>query len=116
MAVLNGDLAKAQLLRTRGANTEARGRCGAPPLSYGVTGHHPEMVRWLLAMGQPVDQLRRELHERGEPPHIGTEEVRVRDAHVLLGHEQELVGTDGPVRGAALDQAGLEVQERLVGL
>ena len=63
-----------------------------------------------------VEELRRELHERREPPHLGVEEVRIGDPRVLLGHDHELVGSDRPVRGSALDQAGLEVQERLVRL
>jgi len=46
------------------------------------------------------EDLRRELHERGESPFLETEEVRVRDAGVRLGHEQELVGTDGSVRSS----------------
>lgn len=56
VALLSGDLPKAQLLRTLGANTDARGRCGAPPLFYGIEGHHCEIVRWLLATGQDVEQ------------------------------------------------------------
>jgi ankyrin repeat protein len=56
VTLLTGDRAKAQLLRTLGANTDARGRCGARPLSYAIAGHHPEMVRWLLAIGQDVEQ------------------------------------------------------------
>ena len=56
VALLGGDLVKAQLLRTAGANTDARGRCGTPPLHYGVAGHHPEIVRWLLGIGQDVEQ------------------------------------------------------------
>jgi ankyrin repeat protein len=56
VALLAGDLAKAQLLRDLGANVNARGRCGIPPLSYAVQGHHPEVVRWLLGIGQDVDQ------------------------------------------------------------
>jgi len=34
----------------------ARGRCGQPPLTYAIEGHHPDLVRWLLAEGQAVDQ------------------------------------------------------------
>ena len=58
--------------------------------------------------------FRWELHERGEPPHLGTEEVWVGDACVRLGHESQLVGTEGPVRRPALDETRLEVQERLI--
>ena len=56
VALLVGDIAKARRLRELGVNTDARGRCGAPPLSYAVGGHHPDLVRWLLEIGQDVDQ------------------------------------------------------------
>ncbi len=56
VALVGGDLAKAQLLRELGANGHARGRCGMPPLFYGIEGHHPDIVRWLLEIGQQVDQ------------------------------------------------------------
>jgi hypothetical protein len=50
------DLAKAKLLRELGANVDARGRCGTPPLFYAIEGHHPGIVRWLLDIGQDVEQ------------------------------------------------------------
>ena len=56
VAVLAGDLGKAQLLRERGANVDARGRCNAPAFFFAIAGHHPEMVRWLIGMGQGVEQ------------------------------------------------------------
>jgi ankyrin repeat protein len=56
VSLLQGDLAKAKLLRELGANTNARGRCGRPPLFYAIQGHHPHVVRWLLDIGQDVDQ------------------------------------------------------------
>jgi ankyrin repeat protein len=56
VALLTGDLEKARLLRALGANTDARGRCGKPPLHLGIEGHHPETVRWLLGTGQDVEQ------------------------------------------------------------
>jgi ankyrin repeat protein len=54
VALLAGDVAKAELLAARGANVNARGRCAAPPLFYAINGHHPEAVRWLLAAGHDV--------------------------------------------------------------
>jgi ankyrin repeat protein len=57
VALLAGDLAKAKLLRDLGANVDARGRCGATPLSYAVAGRHPEVVIWLIDSGQEVDQV-----------------------------------------------------------
>jgi len=56
VALLAGDLAKAKVLRELGANTQARGRCGKPPLFYGTEGHRPEILRWLLSIGQDVEQ------------------------------------------------------------
>jgi ankyrin repeat protein len=55
VALLAGDLEKAQLLRARGANLHARGRCGRPPLFYAIEGQHPEVLRWLLETGQDVE-------------------------------------------------------------
>jgi hypothetical protein len=56
LAILKGDIQKAQLLQAYGADVHARGRCGATPLSFAVMGHHPEMLRWLIASGQDVEQ------------------------------------------------------------
>jgi ankyrin repeat protein len=55
VALLVGDLEKAQLLRACGANLHARGRCGRPPLFYAIEGEHPEVLRWLLEIGQDVE-------------------------------------------------------------
>lgn len=57
VALLAGDRAKAELLRDRGADVNARGRCGQTPLAYAIEGRHAEIVRWLLEEGQPVDAL-----------------------------------------------------------
>jgi ankyrin repeat protein len=54
IALLIGDLDKVRLLRERGANFDARGRCGQPPLSYAI--RHPDVVRWLLNEGADVGQ------------------------------------------------------------
>ncbi len=56
IAVLAGDIAKARLLREWGADPNARGRCGRPPLFYAIQGHHPEVLRWLLDSGADVYQ------------------------------------------------------------
>jgi ankyrin repeat protein len=56
VALLAGDRAKAELLRDRGANVDARGCCGRTPLAYAIEGSHSDLVRWLLAEGQAVDQ------------------------------------------------------------
>ncbi len=49
IALLAGDIDKARLLMEHGADTTARGRCGAPPLFYAIQGLHPNMLRWLLS-------------------------------------------------------------------
>ena len=61
-----------------------------------------------------AENFRRELDERGESPYLRTEEVWVGDAHVGLGHDCQLIGTEGPVRRPALDETRLEIQERLI--
>lgn len=57
VAILKGDIAKSRLLRDRGANTNACGPCGCPPLFYAIQGHHPKMLRWLLECGVSVHQV-----------------------------------------------------------
>jgi ankyrin repeat protein len=56
IALLTGDISKANLLREHGANTAACGRCACPPLFYAIIGHHPNMLRWLLQTGANVHQ------------------------------------------------------------
>ena len=56
VALQTGDLSKAQLLRERGADTNARGRCGKPPLFYPIGTHHRLMLRWLIEIGIDVEQ------------------------------------------------------------
>ena len=56
LALLTGDIAKARLLRERGADPAARGRGGWPPLFYAIQGHHPDVLRWLLSAGADVHQ------------------------------------------------------------
>jgi ankyrin repeat protein len=55
VALVVGDRAKVELLRAAGANVNACGRAGQRPLIYAIQGHHPELVRWLLDIGQAVD-------------------------------------------------------------
>lgn len=56
LAVLTGDIAKATVLRERGADASACGHLGDPPLFYAIEGHHPEMLRWLVSEGADVHQ------------------------------------------------------------
>jgi ankyrin repeat protein len=55
VALLAGDVNKVEVLVRRGANVDARGRCGQPPLSYAAHGR-PHVVKWLIEHGQSVDQ------------------------------------------------------------
>lgn len=55
VALQTGDLAKAALLAERGANLEAVGRCGKPPLFYPIECHRTAMLRWLLELGFDVE-------------------------------------------------------------
>jgi ankyrin repeat protein len=55
IALLSGDVAKAKLLRDRGADTAARGRCGQPPLFYAIRGRHSDVLRWLIREGADVN-------------------------------------------------------------
>ena len=57
IAVIAGDVRKAELLRDRGANTDACGRCSAPPMAMAVASRNPEMVRWMVAQGKDVNQI-----------------------------------------------------------
>jgi ankyrin repeat protein len=56
VAIQAGDLAKAQLLQRRGANTNACGPCAEPPMSFAVESHHPHVLRWLIDIGLDVEQ------------------------------------------------------------
>jgi ankyrin repeat protein len=56
LAILTGDIDKARVLQNYGANVDARGRCGATPLSFAVMGHRPQMLQWLIESGQDVEQ------------------------------------------------------------
>ena len=56
IAMLAGDIAKAELLASAGADTKVVGRGGMPPLFFAIHGDHPEMVRWLLDHGASANQ------------------------------------------------------------
>jgi ankyrin repeat protein len=56
IALLSGDIEKAKLLREHGADTQARGRCGSPPLFYAIHGHHANVLQWLLQEGADFRQ------------------------------------------------------------
>jgi ankyrin repeat protein len=57
IALLTGDLRKAQLLFEHGVNPDAVGRCAQPALFYAVEGGSAAMVQWLMEIGADVDQM-----------------------------------------------------------
>jgi ankyrin repeat protein len=57
VAVQTGDLRKAQFLLKRGANPTAGGRCEKPSLFYAIENFHSPMLKWLLKIGVPIDQV-----------------------------------------------------------
>lgn len=56
VALQTGDLAKASLLAERGADLEAVGRYGMPPLFYPIQCRRTALLRWLLELGFNVEQ------------------------------------------------------------
>lgn len=56
IAIQSGDIDKAALVRDRGSNIHARGRCGRPPLFDAVECGHLAMLRWLIELGLAVDE------------------------------------------------------------
>jgi ankyrin repeat protein len=100
IALLAGDLAKARLLRERGADPNARGRCGCPPLFYAIQGHHPALLRWLLADGADV----RQTDEFGSTALIEAVEADdIECVEILLGAGVDI---DVNAAGTALSRAG----------
>lgn len=57
LALLVGDLEKASLLLDHGADQNACGRCGVPPMSFAVQGRHHEAIRWLIQHGHNIDKV-----------------------------------------------------------
>jgi ankyrin repeat protein len=55
IAILTGDIAKVECLLAQGADRNARGRCGQIPMSYAIHGCHLPMLRWLIEIGQSVE-------------------------------------------------------------
>lgn len=109
VALLTGDIAKARLLRERGADPAARGRCGCPPLFYAIQGHHPDMLRWLLREGVDVHQS----DEFGTTSLIrAVEEGDIEAVEILLKAGADL---EANAQGTALNRAGSrEIIRRLL--
>jgi ankyrin repeat protein len=100
VALLTGNIDKAKLLRERGANVDARGRCAAPALHYAIEGHHPEMVRWLIGIGQDVNHKA----DFGITPLMEAVEagdLECVDALVAAGADVDHVAETGSVLGQA---------------
>lgn len=55
VAVLAGDIDKAALLRDRGADVAACGRCECPAVFYAIQARRHAMLDWLIDGGIPVD-------------------------------------------------------------
>lgn len=55
LAVHSGDMAKAQLLATRGAVASESGRGGKRALQYAAERGHREMIDWLISAGHDVN-------------------------------------------------------------
>jgi ankyrin repeat protein len=55
IAILTGDIAKVEYLLAQGADRNARGRCGQIPMAYAIHGCHLRMLRWLIGIGQSVE-------------------------------------------------------------
>jgi len=51
IALLTGDVARAELLLQHGADPTARGRVDQPPVVYAIESRQPRMLRWLLKNG-----------------------------------------------------------------
>lgn len=100
VSLLVGDIAKATLLRDHGADVNARGRCGHPPLFYPIEGHHPDVLRWLLSEGADV----RQADEFGTTALIeAVEQNDLECVDILLNAGAEV---DADMNGTALSRAG----------
>jgi ankyrin repeat protein len=110
ISLVAGDLAKAEKLRNLGANLAARGPGGTPPLFYAIESHHPHLVRWLLEVGQDVDDtddyLRTPLLCAVEAADLECVDVLL-EAGANVDHESSV----GSVLGAA---ETLEITHRLL--
>ncbi|WP_082568784.1 ankyrin repeat domain-containing protein [Rhizobacter sp. Root1221] len=56
VALQVGDLGKATLLRDSGADMDAVGRCGTPPLFYPIQCRRTNVLRWLLDLAFDVER------------------------------------------------------------
>lgn len=56
VALQAGDLAKALLLAERGADLDAVGRCGKPPLFYPIACRRMATLRWLVDLGFDIER------------------------------------------------------------
>jgi ankyrin repeat protein len=99
IAALTGDVAKATLLRDAGADVNACGRCGHPPLSYAIQGRHPEMMRFLIGEGADVNQP----DEFGDTPLMeaaGSEDLACVEILLAAGADVGATADDSALRRA----------------
>lgn len=82
VALLAGEIDKAKPLLAHGANGDARWRCGQTPLACTIVGHHPEVLRWLLGLGQDPEQT----DQSGRTPLMAAvESADLECIEILLG-------------------------------
>lgn len=95
VAVSSGDIEKASLLRDRGADVHARGRCARPVLFYAIEAHRPAMLAWLLAIG--IDP--------GDVDQFGSCALTQAAEHGNLDAIDQLLSAGLPVDGMSQDRS-----------
>jgi ankyrin repeat protein len=106
VALLSGDLDKARLLRDRGADVHAAGRCDKPPLFYAINSRSTPMLRWLLELGLDIEQT----DEFGTTPLIEAAEFDFLDGIDLLiaaGAQIDRVHNGGTALKSATSRAAI---------
>jgi ankyrin repeat protein len=108
IAILAGDIGKADLLLDHGASGSARGRCGTPAPFFAIDGHHPDTLQWLLEAGADVDDT----DDFGITPLMHAVEIDDAGcAAVLLAHGAEI---ERYCNGTALNRARSQPVVRLL--
>lgn len=57
LALLLGDVEKAELLLAAGSDPNAHGRCGKTPIAYAIESGHIDMLRWLIDRGFDIEAV-----------------------------------------------------------
>jgi len=85
----------------------------------GITGERVLFISRRQINAQPMiatENVRWNFDEGREIPAIVAEEIWINDARIVRTHHQQTVRPSGPMELIALDEAGLEIDERLPGL